>query len=47
MIHVNYGWGPGDGNLNGYYLTVLSSPYWTSNAPKQFPHEWDFYCIYK
>ncbi|MGB3063143.1 C10 family peptidase [Sphingobacterium thalpophilum] len=47
MIHVNYGWGPGDGNLNGYYLTVLSSPHWTGDAPKQFPHEWDFYCIYK
>lgn len=47
LIHVNYGWGPGAGNLNGYYLTVLSSPHFTGDAPAQYPHDWDFYCIYK
>ncbi|MFZ4261513.1 C10 family peptidase [Sphingobacterium sp. HJSM2_6] len=47
LIHVNYGWGPGAGNLNGYYLTVLSSPHFTADAPSTFPHDWDFYCIYK
>lgn len=44
LIHVNYGWGP---SYNGYYLTVLNSPHWTDNAAKQYPHEWEFYCIYK
>lgn len=47
LIHVNYGWGPGNGNLNGYYLTVLSSPHFTADAPSSFPHDWEFYCIYK
>lgn len=47
LIHVNYGWGPGAGNLNGYYLTVLSSPHFTADAPSTFPHDWEFYCIYK
>jgi len=47
LIHVNYGWGPGAGNLNGYYLTVLSSPHFTADAPSAFPHDWEFYCIYK
>lgn len=47
LIHVNYGWGPGNGNLNGYYLTVLSAPHFTADAPSSFPHDWEFYCIYK
>ncbi|WP_411971585.1 C10 family peptidase [Sphingobacterium sp. Lzh-3] len=44
MIHVNYGWGP---STNGYFLTVLNSPHWTDDAPKTYPHEWEFYCIYR
>jgi len=39
---VIYGWG----HSNGYYLSNLMSPHWTSNAPEQFPHSWNFYCIY-
>jgi len=42
LIHVNYGWG----HSNGYYLSNLMSPHWVSEAPKQYPHSWNFYCIY-
>ncbi len=44
LMHVNYGWGPGP---NGYFLTRLWAPYFTSNATNKFPHAWNFYCIYK
>ena len=44
LIHVNYGWGP---EFNGYFLTRLSAPYFTSDAKNKFPHSWNFYCIYK
>lgn len=44
LIHINYGWGS---YYNGYYLSNLYSPHFTNDAPKSFPHAWDFYCIYK
>lgn len=46
LMHVNYGW---DGYRNGYYLTKIWSPYFTSNTPSGaiFPHAWSFYCIRK
>lgn len=44
LIHVNYGWGP---FYNGYYLTRLWAPYFTTNASYKYPHVWNFYCIYK
>lgn len=43
-LHVNYGWGP---NYNGYFLEDLMAPHFTDDAPKAYPHEWKFYCIYK
>jgi len=43
LIHVNYGWGSGG---NGYYLSNLMSPHWKDGAPKQYPHSWEFYCVY-
>lgn len=44
LMHVNYGWGGGG---NGYFLTRLLAPRFTSNAENKFPHAWNFYCIYK
>jgi len=49
LIHVNYGWGSEYENnrkYNGYYLSNLMSPHWTGDAPEQYPHSWNFYCIY-